>query len=200
MDELYEIMKADADLDNQVNRATWGQTGEQTFEEAIQILLDEYATPRRNWLYSQVMPEDTETTVIISGEPGETTARYFVPSDESLGRSWTQPEFDDSGWAVGETGIGYRREGGHAYDELIRTDIKELMTDRTSVYLRVPFDVADPEPDRGSDAAVESRRRIRGLPEWRRSSPRSVARRMNRLLTQPLSVVPIRRRSSILMS
>ena len=44
----------------------------------------------------------------------ETTA-YFVPSDESLGRTWTQPEFDDSGWATGETGIGFQLPPAHDY-------------------------------------------------------------------------------------
>ena len=79
MDELYELMKADADLDNEVNPSRWGQTGRQTFEEAIQILLNEYSKPRREWLYGQAQPDDSDVRVILSGEPGEVTARYFVP-------------------------------------------------------------------------------------------------------------------------
>ena len=53
-------MKADADLDNQVNPATWGQTGTQTFEEAVQIMLDEYVGPRRDLLYNTQVVPDTE--------------------------------------------------------------------------------------------------------------------------------------------
>ncbi len=145
VDELYELLKVEADLDNAKNPATWGQTGQQTFEEAVQILLNEYSEPRREWLYyTQTVQDDTGIEVIISGEPGETEARYFVPSDESLGRTWTALDFDDTGWNVGLTGLGFGRDSEDHYYDFIKTDIKDQMTDRTSVYLRVPFEVEDP--------------------------------------------------------
>ena len=51
--ELYELLKPDADLDNETHPATWGQGGFQTFDESMKRLLDEFVTPRREFLYSQ---------------------------------------------------------------------------------------------------------------------------------------------------
>jgi hypothetical protein len=142
--ELYEMLKPDADLDNQNHRATWGQTGFQTFEQAVQIMLNEYIKPRREFLYfEQVVPDDTDVTVLLSGEPGATSGRYFVPTDESLGRNWTQPDFDDSSWREGPMGIGFEI-GTNNYTDLITTDLGQELEGRTSLYARVPFDVADP--------------------------------------------------------
>ena len=57
VDELVQLMSADAALDNQRNPATWGQTGFQTFEQATNILKNQYAGPRRAFLYNtQVTP------------------------------------------------------------------------------------------------------------------------------------------------
>jgi hypothetical protein len=38
------------------------------------------------------------------------TARTLVPPDGSLGDTWQQPNFDDSGWIAGTTGVGYENE------------------------------------------------------------------------------------------
>lgn len=35
-------------------------------------------------------------------------AKYFIPADGSLGSSWTQAVFDDSGWSNGVSGFGYQ--------------------------------------------------------------------------------------------
>ena len=96
------------------------------------------------FLYSKTPFDDSHIEVIVSGEPGDTTARYFVPTDETLGRTWTQPDFDDSSWATGKTGIGFQLPTAHDYDGLIQTDIKDQMAGKTSVYVRIPFDVTDP--------------------------------------------------------
>lgn len=37
----------------------------------------------------------------------ESEAKAFVPTDDSLGTSWTQVGFDDAAWAAGTTGVGY---------------------------------------------------------------------------------------------
>ncbi|MEX2186486.1 MAG: LamG-like jellyroll fold domain-containing protein [Pirellulales bacterium] len=42
-------------------------------------------------------------TVIESGA----TAKYLVPTDNSLGTDWTTTGFDDSAWTSGPTGVGY---------------------------------------------------------------------------------------------
>ncbi|MEM9825989.1 MAG: lamin tail domain-containing protein [Planctomycetota bacterium] len=48
-------------------------------------------------------PEFQVESVVQVGDD----ARYFVPSDASLGNSWTQVGFDDSSWSSGPTGIGF---------------------------------------------------------------------------------------------
>jgi len=87
----------------------------------------------------------TITDTLISGTPGVIECSYFIPSDDSLGTSWTEIEFSDS-WDTGYTGVGYERSPDDAinYTDLIETDINALMADRTSVYLRIPFTVTDP--------------------------------------------------------
>ena len=45
----------------------------------------------------------TETKLVAAGA----TASYYVPTSGSLGSTWTQPSFADSGWASGPTGLGY---------------------------------------------------------------------------------------------
>jgi hypothetical protein len=42
--------------------------------------------------------------LVLPGAPG----KYLIPYDASLGNSWTQSNFDDSGWSTGNTGIGYQ--------------------------------------------------------------------------------------------
>ena len=84
------------------------------------------------------MADDSQARVIVSGTPGETLARYFVPRDDSLGLRWTLPGFDDGDWTQGATGIGYENSP-QDYDRLLRTDLKDEMVGRTSAYVRVPF-------------------------------------------------------------
>jgi len=78
------------------------------------------------------------TTLLASGAP----ARALVPSSDALGLGWTEPDFDDSSWAGGTTGVGYERTSG--YEELIGLDVRDEM-DRVngSVYIRVPFAADD---------------------------------------------------------
>ena len=101
----------------------------QTFDEAVDILLNEYLEPRRQFLYGQMQFDpSTLGEVIVSGDPGATTGRFFIPTDESLGRSWTQPGFDDSAWESGPLGIGFENSNDH-FEELIQTDLGTRMTD-----------------------------------------------------------------------
>jgi hypothetical protein len=70
-------------------------------------------------------------------------ARWLVPTDGSLGLSWTTPGFDDSGWREGEAAVGYDEE--EEYLPHFTTDLDAWMNEgRTSVYLRVPFHVDEP--------------------------------------------------------
>ena len=38
------------------------------------------------------------------------TAHTLVPTDGSLGNTWTQPLFNDGNWQTGPTGVGYETE------------------------------------------------------------------------------------------
>ncbi|MCA9170296.1 MAG: lamin tail domain-containing protein, partial [Planctomycetales bacterium] len=143
--ELVAMMKPDADLDNQLNPARWGQTGFQTFDEATQILLNEYAGPRRDFLYNtQTVADPTGMPVLISGEPGTVDAKYFIPSDDSLGRNWTAADFDDTSWRTGKTGIGFELAGTNYTDQIV-TNLGDEMNNKTSLYVRIPFQVDDPQ-------------------------------------------------------
>ena len=142
VDELFELMRVDADRDNERNPATWGE-GFQSFEEAVQILLEEYAEPRRRFLYETQMASDRPfLNEFLSGDPGAETAAYFVPTDDSLGTDWTLTDFDDSQWPRGPMGIGFER-GGNRLGDLIRTDLGDQVEGKTSVYVRIPFTIED---------------------------------------------------------
>lgn len=122
-------------------------------------ILKGYFTTRRNYLFNVegpsgtgLIPESLEgstefvvTDTLISGVPGVTTAEYHVPTDDSLGLTWTENGFNGS-WATGYTGIGYERSTGDAvnYTDQIYTDVNSQMAGRTSFYARVPFMVSDP--------------------------------------------------------
>ncbi len=47
IDELFDLLKDDAVLQNAKNPANWGQLWpNQPFAEAVQVMLDQYVTPR----------------------------------------------------------------------------------------------------------------------------------------------------------
>ncbi|CAN5175421.1 hypothetical protein BH23VER1_BH23VER1_09750 [soil metagenome] len=80
--------------------------------------------------------DSSDETVIPEGA----LATALVPTDGTLGASWTQPGFDDSGWLAGTTGVGYERNSG--YEDFIGIDVEaQMFGSHTSVYLRVPFSV-----------------------------------------------------------
>jgi len=86
-----------------------------------------------------------ETTTFISGTPGATDASCYVPTDNSLGTTWTEWDFvEQDGWTVGKTGIGYE-DSGNDYADLIGTTVRpqDHGAGCTSTYLRIPFTVAD---------------------------------------------------------
>jgi hypothetical protein len=70
---------------------------------------------------------------------------YIVPSDDALGSNWTMHTgFDDATWSSGTLGVGYATDSDTNYLDLINTDISnELYQVHPTVYLRIPFAVAD---------------------------------------------------------
>lgn len=74
--------------------------------------------------------------------PTGAVARYLVPTAD-IGASWTGVGFNDTAWSSGATGLGY--DVGTNYASAIVTDIGAQLTNvNSSVYLRLPFSVADP--------------------------------------------------------
>ncbi len=67
-------------------------------------------------------------------------ARYFIPENNDLGKSWAGVGFDDSGWLSGPTGIGYETSGGGTYDDLIETETPTFVG---GVYIRQSFTVSE---------------------------------------------------------
>ena len=86
-------------------------------------------------------PAIVESTKFI--EEGSSIS-YIVPTNNSLGTSWTAWGFDDSLWTSGSIGIGFDAYG--FFDSLIETDIQSQMyIKQTSAYIRVPFEVEYPQ-------------------------------------------------------
>ena len=75
----------------------------------------------------------TETTLIAESSP----ASALIPTDDSPGLNWTERFFDDSKWRGGNTGVGYD------YEDLIGLDVSAMRNVNQTVYVRIPFIVAD---------------------------------------------------------
>lgn len=130
----------------------------ETMAEAIQLWKTEYLPARRRFIYNrQIVGLGGEIPLPQTGG-GPTTnffplvankaiAKVLVPANGNLGATWTgnpslEP-FDTTGWLSGPTGVGYDR--GSAYDSLIGVDITRQMQRNTSVYIRIDFEISDPE-------------------------------------------------------
>ena len=64
-------------------------------------------------------------------------ARAIVPVNNSDDAAWKKAGFDDTGWKSGRTGVGYD------YGNRIRLDVAQMRNNNETVYIRIPFDVAD---------------------------------------------------------
>jgi hypothetical protein len=81
----------------------------------------------------------------------EAPAKALVPSDDALEpppgtdtlRPWTLEDCDDSAWLVGTTGVGF------GYSGQVGLDVSAMRNVNETVYVRVPFVVADPSVIRG---------------------------------------------------
>lgn len=83
--------------------------------------------------------------VIVSGDPGATRGRYFVPTNNNLGQQWTTLNFDDRDWQSGELGIGYENNPAD-YANLIRTRVRpaDINSSATTLMTRIEFTIDDP--------------------------------------------------------
>ena len=84
--------------------------------------------------------------------PLGSNATYLVPTNSdhdvqdgaNLG-SWIGTNFDDSSWISGVTPHGFGQTDNDQYYDVIATDLREeLYTKKTTVYIRIPFQVDDP--------------------------------------------------------
>jgi len=74
--------------------------------------------------------------------------RALVPTNDTLGSSWTSPTFNDNSWlrATSGIGVGYERSGSGTYDDHFALDVENRMYDtNTTVYCRWKFDLEDPD-------------------------------------------------------
>jgi autotransporter-associated beta strand protein len=79
------------------------------------------------------------TTLVASPD----TIKALVPTDASLGSTWTQTSFDDSLWSSGTSGVGY--DQGTTYQGLIGLNVGTAMSGKnSSVYTRSTFTVSNP--------------------------------------------------------
>ena len=91
------------------------------------------------------------------GEP----VRYLVPDETTgpaIGESWRERGYDDSGWSTGTLAVGFKVGANDPLGMrgIFETDVQALMHNlpsRLSVYLRVPFHIANP----ASIIALETR-------------------------------------------
>ncbi len=84
-------------------------------------------------LSTQSLRDQTETMLVPEGMQ----ASALIPTDGSLGSTWTTASFDDSRWATGATGVGYD------YPGFVGLDVGAMRGVNTSVYVRIPFYVED---------------------------------------------------------
>lgn len=91
---------------------------------------------------------DSSSVTLVGAE---TPLRYLVPENASYDVGGAAPfhevGFDDSGWTGARMGVGYATASSDAYDDFIGTggDLQgPFYLENTTVYLRVPFSVADP--------------------------------------------------------
>ncbi len=76
---------------------------------------------------------------VLAGAP----VQFLVPANGDLGSAWTQPDFDDAAWGSGTLAVGFGVRPPES--DLIGADLGAIMIgNNSSVYLRIPFEVADP--------------------------------------------------------
>ena len=84
----------------------------------------------------------TQDHTIVSGAPGTTIGRFFVPLDDQLADTWTEVEFDDHDWTTGPLGVGF--DAGSDFAEFIKTQLDPRVHDgATNILTRIEFEVND---------------------------------------------------------
>ena len=112
------------------------------------------AYPRqvRDASYGVVLDIDSLAAVSPGG-----AVKYLIPQTDELGFTWTDPDFDDSGWGAGTIGIGFDLDDDPEIIDLIETDVAELMYRVNPViYLRFDFDLTEADLSRAFRLRVQT--------------------------------------------
>ncbi|MFC1757192.1 CotH kinase family protein [Planctomycetota bacterium] len=69
---------------------------------------------------------------------------YTVPSDDSLGTEWLQPEYDVAGWTLIEGGVGFAKERDDFF-EFVETEVfpSDVVPQATTLATRYAFDAVE---------------------------------------------------------
>ena len=93
-----------------------------------------FTSPTWRGYPTQEVIQAPTTLVAIDGPVG-----YFIPSDDSLGLTWTQPSFDGSSWTQAPTGVGWETAGG-TLEPIIETNISDQLRNvNAGAYFRWEF-------------------------------------------------------------
>ncbi len=86
-----------------------------------------------------VIPQDPQSEALVL-VPDTAEWKYFKGTEEPshIQGAWRQIDFDDSDWLVGHTPIGYG-------ESFIETQLDDMRSNYTTVYIRREFDLADPD-------------------------------------------------------
>ncbi|MEN8871312.1 MAG: chitobiase/beta-hexosaminidase C-terminal domain-containing protein, partial [Akkermansiaceae bacterium] len=101
---------------------------------------DNYPEQSKDIAYGVGIDGETPVTFFSAGA----SAKWHVPTGPV--NDWTSKDFNDSAWNNGATGIGFDSPGGR-YLPLIGAGGDagaEMRSNNASVYIRIPFEVADP--------------------------------------------------------
>ncbi len=133
------------------DRSRWAVPNEPSFGSANSFAFRNEIVINEIMYHDRPIPEsqaEYENTILI---PSFAPAIVLVPTDGTLGTTWTggNEPFDDSAWIQGSgktTGVGYETTPEN-FQTLIKTSVLSQMygdTGNASVYIRIPFDPADP--------------------------------------------------------
>jgi len=91
--------------------------------------------------YGLMQTGNTKPAILIQSG---VSAKALVPRDGSFGTTWTGIGFDDSGWKKVATGVGYDESSTYVPEFGADGNLGDRLNNiNTSLYLRIPFEVAD---------------------------------------------------------
>ena len=91
--------------------------------------------------YGLMQTGNTKPVTLI---PSGAAAKALVPKDGSLGTTWSRIGFNDAAWGKVATGVGYDESSTYVPEFGAGGNLGDRLNNvNTSLYLRIPFEVAD---------------------------------------------------------